>query len=343
MLTRVCLLFLVVAMIGCGGLTGSGSRAITFRATGAPAYYLVANPADGRLYYDVSNPSTSTGGGGGTTGGGSLSSMDPASPASPTSLVTFTESPGVVAVSDDGTTAYVALQTQIAKVDLTNPSNVTYYPMGIDGTLGQLVPVNLAVLPGHSNSVVVAYVGVNDYSHVITALFTDGVQQSNTVADSGRTGLSFVGSNQMVATRSSGGVVSLLRMSVDSSGITLQTTIPLAVSNPSDLQMVAADGRVYFRSGEVFDATSGALVKACDVPNPAMAIGVVPSKHRLYFWAGFDLLVSFDSSGAITPIPTQSLPASGGLPSSCPMVALGNDGLAFVQSDGTIGLVDHTP
>lgn len=349
MLIRAWLLFLFVAfVIGCGGLGGSSNGNLTFRTTNALATALASNTSNGVIYYITANPSTGTGTGtgtgggtGGTTGGGSFSSLDPRS-GSPTTLATFTEGPVAVAVADDGRTAYVALRTQFAKIDLQTPQNVTYFTVGSDATIGQYAPFDIAVLPGHSNSVAVTYVGTSDYSHTNTAIFTDGVMQPNPVSGSATDGLSFVSASQLVGIRKSGAVVSLVKMAADPAGITLQSAIPLNVSDPSAIEMQAGDGRVYLRSGEVFDIADGSLIKKFDVPWPQMAIGIVPSRKRLYFWAGFNLLLSYDSQGAITPLPVKNLPASGGLPSR-PMAAFGQNGLAFIQSDGTIGLVQHAP
>jgi DNA-binding beta-propeller fold protein YncE len=85
--------------------------------------------------------------------------------------------PSALAVSDDGTTAYIGTRDNpaIVRVDLQSRQETARYPTPV--LVNPLVVYDMDVVPGNPNQLVVVYSGLSDYSNLGEAILLDsGVQ-----------------------------------------------------------------------------------------------------------------------------------------------------------------------
>lgn len=186
-------------------------------------------------------------------------------------------SPRKIAVTDDDTTAYVALDgaNHIVKVDLLSFVVVDHIVLPDDTSFGPMYAADVAVAPGR-NDVIVAALSRFGISPPIGGVyaFEDGVAlDKHTISHASPSNLEFVGSNTIYGYDLSGGN-ELYRLSLDDDGVTL-------VSEVHNYE--SGWGHELERVGELIATSSGQLI------DPA-----VPQKIR-----------TFDASGAFEPTPTD--------------------------------------
>ncbi len=207
---------------------------------------MVFNPVNGLAYLSI--PST-----GSTVAGNSIVSFDPATGALGKPLFVGSE-PGVMAVSDDGTTLWVALNgtSAIRKVDLVNAIAGTQYSVSALNTYSGTTLTAILVLPGTTDSVAVSngnLLGIYD-AGVLRGATVNGNSVYALQADKSR--------NELYA-----GGYSLQAYTYDSTGLTLKSSgntsyNSVASSNFDELQL--AGGRMYTDFGKVYDPESSSLL-----------------------------------------------------------------------------------
>jgi DNA-binding beta-propeller fold protein YncE len=130
---------------------------------------LLFNPVDGRIYASV--PGTVP------TYGNTVTAIDPATGALGPSVFVGSE-PGKLALSDDGTTLYVALRgaPAVRVVDLTTLTAGLQFTLGSDPFAGPFYADDMAVQPGHPNVVAVSltYLDLTP-GHAGVAIFDNGI------------------------------------------------------------------------------------------------------------------------------------------------------------------------
>jgi trimeric autotransporter adhesin len=293
-----------------------------------PTNDLVYNPVDQLLYATV--PSSA-----GSPLGNSIVSIDPNTGLIGAPIWVGSE-PNRLAISDDGTTAWVSLlgSPSMLKADPTaGPTPVQVYFPG--GWGENFYVTDVKVLPGTTDSVAAAEEG-------IVSIYDDSVQRPKTSSDysvTSSTAASFLTFGTTPSTLYGYYYTpSLIVYSVDSTGIS-------AAQNPTSPGQGSYDlrfdnGRLYLTSGGVFDAATGNLLgtfAAAGPVAPDSSVGrafilnspnnVAPAPTQV---TAFDLQ-TFASIGsvAIGGIQPGSFPLA--TPSGPPMtlVRWGQDGLAF--------------
>ncbi|MFI5385079.1 MAG: hypothetical protein ACHQ50_03070, partial [Fimbriimonadales bacterium] len=328
--------FLVIGigatLAGCGGFSASSSGgALHVRKVNVQAMFLVANPANGQLYF-LTN----------TAAGGGLFRLNPATGAT-ASVAAFPYKPSALAIADDGHTAYVDFMAddKFVKVDLATGTLGTYFSIGSDPVNGQFGAPNLAVPPGQPDSVVINY-SLGGYGK--TALFTNGVIQPNVMtSDCGN--LTFAGPGVAYGDFVSFGLLILCRVSVDASGVTLVSS-QQGVAAPNNFETVEfASGLAYTSVGEVLDPATNTLLGTCAVPNNGqftIAFTPAPSRNRVYYVDDNDRLVTFETQHD-TLVSVQQFNEAGNPFFPEFLVPFGEHGLALITPDNTIALVDNAP
>ncbi|MGI4756368.1 MAG: beta strand repeat-containing protein [Janthinobacterium lividum] len=205
---------------------------------------MVFNPVNGLAYLSI--PST-----GSTVAGNSIVSFDPATGALGTPIFVGSE-PGVMAISDDGTTLWVALNgtTAIRQVDLVHAiAGPQYSISAIADYSGFLAAI--VVLPGTTNSVAVA-------SGYTLGIYDSGVLRGSTVSVNSVYALQADGTRSELYT---GGYNTVQAYTYDGAGLRLKSSGTNNYSNnvasSSFDEMQLAGGKLYTDYGRVFDPESG--------------------------------------------------------------------------------------
>lgn len=227
-----------------GGGTSTGVNFTTYLPV--VSNNMVYNPVNGLAYLSI--PST-----GSTLSGNSVVSMDPATGTFGTAIFVGSE-PGVMAVSDDGKTLWVALNgtNAIRKVDLVNGVAGAQYSVSALGTSTSYNVSAMLVLPGTTDSVAVT-------NSNALGIFDAGVLRGSIVYVNSAYAL------QADGTRSElyAGGYSLQAYTYSNSGLTLKSSGNynynyLASSGYDEMQL--SSGVMYTDIGRVFDPESSALL-----------------------------------------------------------------------------------
>jgi trimeric autotransporter adhesin len=253
---------------------------------------LVYNSHDGKLLASV--PSA-----GSPSLGNSVVTIDPYT-GNVSNPIWVGSEPGKLALSDDGTTLWVALNgaSSVRKVDLTTKTatSVQVYFAG-DPHTGLVSFTDLAVMPGNPNTVAVGYSGV--------VTIVDGtVKRTNTGL-----GSYFVFGTSPNKLYSGGSYSGYSVLSIDSTGVASTTSFP--VSNSGNGLKYDA-GRVYGTSGVVIDADAGALLGTFSSSGPvapdSSAGRAFILNNGTQYSNSFDRITAYDST---TLVPVGTLPISG--------------------------------
>jgi len=207
---------------------------------------MVYNPVTKLAYLSI--PST-----GSTLTGNSIVSMDPATGAFGTPIFVGSE-PGVMAVSDDGTTLWVALNGSYAirKVDLVNGVALGQYTLSALQSYTTSSVTAMLVLPGTTDSVAVT----DSYS---LGIFDAGILRGSRMNVSSAYALQADQSRSELYVGSS----TLQTYAYSNAGLTLKSSggsnyVYLATSGFDEMQL--SSGKMFTDIGKVFDPESAALL-----------------------------------------------------------------------------------
>ena len=214
---------------------------------------MVYNPVNGLAYLSI--PST-----GSTVTGNSIVSLDPATGALGTPIFVGSE-PGVMAVSDDGKTLWVALNgsAAIRKVDLTASVAGPQYSIAAVVYSGN-IPTAMLVLPGTSDSVAIT----TSYQ---LGLYDAGVLRGNTVSVSSAYALQADGTRKELYV----GAYGLQAYTYGSTGLALKSSggnsnyNSIASATYDEIQLVS--GKIFTDIGRVFDSESAGLLGSFQLNN----------------------------------------------------------------------------
>lgn len=211
---------------------------------------IVYNATDGLLYASV--PVSAIG-----SGGNTLVGIDPVT-GNIMRQIWVGSNPNKLALSTDGTQLFVGLDGAgaVAQVDLTTGTVVNQFSLG--GGPGVYNPPYtasyLAAVPGSPNSVAVAAQGSYLGGNGVT-IYDSGVARANSSSGVGEGPLSFGSSSSILYMVNN---TTIEQLTVGSTGITAAST--LATENYYSSSIQYDDGQLYLSSGQVFNASSGALL-----------------------------------------------------------------------------------
>ena len=348
---------------------GGVSGALAFTSYLAlPNTAMALNPVNGLLY--VSVPSSA-----GSPYGNSVVSVDPATGIIGKPIAVGSE-PGKLAISSDGTTAWVGLDaaSAVRRIDLTTGTAGMQFSLGGNTGLYAFPPIvhAIAVLPGTKDSIVVSYMNNYYLYDDEVVIFDNGVPRTNHATASTITSIPAIAVNPSkpevyFTSYESGYQV----WSYDANGLT-----HLAGDNgdysSSGLYGTALQvdgGRAYLDSGVVLDAESGTLQGTFYTDGTTVAKGPMVSDSALgknfillntsspYYGQApaYVTLQAFRESD-LTPVPSGSVQVGGaqagqkygagdssnttlnGPNAIDTLVRWGSDGLAFRAANGIFSI-----
>ena len=199
------------------------------------------------------------------TPAGAVRSVDPATGALGAPIAVGSN-PTVLALSDDGTTLYAGLQASgsVRKVDLTSNAAGLQFTIPNTGFGGAGYANDLAVQPGHPNTLALTTQEFNSSGNNGPEIFDDGVKRPNGLGIYQGTRLLFTAADRLVAYDTSSTDDTLRGVTVDAQGATLAQSVPSGL-NSFGTRFVLAGGRLYDRGGVVFDAASLTRLGAFDL------------------------------------------------------------------------------
>ena len=256
---------------------------------------IVYNAADGLLYASVMVS-------GSGSGGNTVVGIDPAT-GTTKRTIWVGSNPDKLALSTDGTQLFVGLDgaAAVAQVDLPRGEVIRRFSLG--GGPGVYNPPftakALAALPGKPDSVAVASTGD-------IAIYDSGVARARK-ASVASTGLSF-GPSASVLYSTTGGQIQ--KLTVGPTGITATKTLASPSYGANSIQYDG--GRLYLSSGQVLNASTGALLGTFYASGNTQANGPVVSDPALK--KAFIGITSFSSNGQVSAFNESTFTLSGSIP-----------------------------
>jgi alpha-tubulin suppressor-like RCC1 family protein/DNA-binding beta-propeller fold protein YncE len=260
--------------------------------------------------------------------GNMLVEMDPNTGALGRRLFVGSE-PKQVAVTDDGAFAYVGLggTNRVVKVDLATFTVALSFATGPDtGTSGPLFPQRIKPLPGRNDAVAVSVInGSGDHSGIW--IFVDGVPlPTHTDMQTPSDHLEFVNPSEIMGFKDHGGYYAMLRYEVDSSGVRRTAWRQEGFAKKAyDIRYLS--GKLYYSSGFVTDAVTGATLPALPVDNGRL-VEVNPATSQIAFLAGNSIVI-FDAASS-AQIAARNFPE---LPAGANSFVATSDGFVVAAKD----------
>ncbi len=295
---------------------------------------ILYNSKDGLLYASIPPISANS-------GGNSVEGIDP-NTGNVMRQIWVGSNPNKLALSSDGTQLFVGLdgEASVAQLDLTQGKVVNKIALG--GGSGVYNPplkaLYLATVPGAPNSVVVAtQAGLGTSGSGVT-IYDSGVPRANNWS-SGEGPVSF-GSSGSTLYVVSGNTVE--QLTVDSTGITAAAALANVSNSPNWLQY--DNGELYLASGQVLNATSGALQGTFYNADNTVATGAIVSDSTLgrafvassNFSSNSNQIMSYDESSfnLLGQIQVNGVGESGYGSTFQRIVRWGQNGLALLPNPG---------
>ena len=273
---------------------------------------IVYNATDGLLYASV--PVSGIG-----TGGNTVDGIDPVT-GNVKRQIWVGSNPNKLALSTDGTQLFVGIDgaAAVAQVDLTKGAVVNQFSLG-GGTGVYNAPFTaawLAAVPGSPNSVAVSAAGSFSGTGSGVTIYDSGVPRAKASTGIGYGAIAF-GSSSSILYMMNGGTIE--QLTVDSTGISAATALGSATNAyPSYIQY--DNGRLYLSSGQVFNATTGAILGTFYSSASSPASGPVVSDSTL--GRAFVGVTNFSSSGQVLTFDETTFNTLGNIPVS----AIGTQG-----------------
>jgi YVTN family beta-propeller protein len=296
-----------------------------------PARDVVYDPRTGRLYASLDSAAGAR--------AGTVVAIDPATGAV-TGSVPVGASPGRLALSDDGTALWVAVDGtgQVVRLALPGLTPGTSFSPGPERV------TQMEVMPGHPGTVVLQQEGCCGTAGDIAVLYDNGVRRPRTAPGPYVHSIAFGEDGDVVYAADAQTTLwafHTYRVAADGLSETkLTEREPLAGSQ----RMVYAAGRVYGLFGQVADAQRHELLGTFANVFTASSMAVDAGVGRVYFFdsAAGNALRVFDGN-TLALLGTFSVPGASRLPGNPPerLLRWGTDGL--VLSDGTSIHILHSP
>jgi hypothetical protein len=263
---------------------------------------IVYNARDGLLYASI--PVSSVG-----TGGNTVAGIDPVT-GNIMRQIWVGSNPNKLALSTDGTQLFVGLDGSgaVAQVNLSTGAVVNQFSLG--GGPGIYNPPYtasyLAAVPGSTNSVAVSSAGSFDGGTGVT-IYDSGVPRAKSSSGVGYGPLTF-GSSSSILYMVNGATIE--QLTVGSTGITAAAT--LATTSVSVTSIQYDNGQLYLSSGQVFNATSGALLGTFYSSASSPATGPIVSDSTL--GRAFIGVSNFSSSDEVLAFNEATFNTTGTIP-----------------------------
>lgn len=249
--------------------------------------------------------------------------------------------PGRIAVSDDGSRAYIGLQgsPNVRVVDLQNRRSCYEFPL-VDARSSQqtLVANDMTVLPGQPDTVVVATRSSTSFSYGGPVI----VVQNGSARPEQFTGLTsypaFVEAIDESRVWAQGSYAGLLRLDVNERGIHPFLTVSnSSVSSSSTSDALLAGDILYYSSGQAYDPQLGRVVGTFPSTGP---VAVDVARHEAYFFANYFSSPSYMSEVRVydtrtfTLLRTMPFPGTTSVSSANQLLRFGDSGLVLNLSTG---------
>jgi hypothetical protein len=288
---------------------------------------LISDPTTKMLYASV--PS-SVG-----AGGNSITTIDPVAGTSGNSVFVGSE-PTVITECDDGHTIYVGLDGAgaVRQFDLTSQTPGLQFSLGQDSFNGVYSMSDIAVAPGVTNLVAVArtFRGLSPPEAGV-AVFDNGVQRTKTGPGhiNGSDFMVFANTSLLYGITQSG----LSTMTVDSTGVTVNGTVPFYPGSGDSLKLV--NGLLYGGAGQVLDPSTGTIVGTFSRTGTSFAIDA--ANNRIYFLTGGTPSVQVFAYNLDNFLPVGFINIGGVNGAVSSLVRWGANGLAFRTTGGQVFLI----
>ena len=254
--------------------------------------------------------------------------------------------PGKLAISDDFTSIYVALDgaAQVRRFDVASQMPGLAFSLGSDSFFGPHYAQDIAVAPGNAGTIAVSrkYLGVSP-QHAGVAIYDNGVSRPlQTATHTGSNVIEFSSSPSILYGYNNETTEFGFRtMSVNASGVaTTNVQGNLFSGFSADIQFEG--GRIYSTSGRVIDPVSRTLLGTFPLPTGGDLRGVVADSAlaRAFFLFATSSSVRILAFDVNTFIQTGSLtlPAQGDTFKMGSLVRWGQRGLAFRTATDVITL-----
>lgn len=234
--------------------------------------------------------------------GGAVQSLDPSTGAVGTTFQVGSN-PNVIALSDDGSTLYAGLRTtgMVQKIDLTTNTLGQQFAALTNGSGVAGYATAIAVQPGHPSTLALAAEGFIPVFGYGASIFDDGVKRPNGLGFLEGRALAWTATDRLVAWDDLSSDDTLRSVSVNAPGATTTRSADTGL-NSFETDFVFSNGRLYDRSGVVFDANTlqrvGAFNLNIETPRDAdLGPAIDPVRKRAYFVKLFNQtprLYSFD-------------------------------------------------
>jgi hypothetical protein len=270
---------------------------------------IVYNTTDGLLYASI--PVSGLG-----SGGNSVAGIDPVT-GTVMRQIWVGSNPNKLALSTDGTQLFVGLDGAgaVAQVNLSTGTVVNQFSLGGGpGIYNPPYTANyLAAIPGSPDSVAVASAGSFDGGTGVT-IYDSGVPRAKSSSGVGYGPLSFGSSSSILYMAGT----TIEQLAVGSSGITGAT--PLASASGSVTSIQYDNGQLYLSTGQVFNASTGALLGTFYSSGSTPATGPIVSDSTL--GEAFVGVSNYSSSGQVLAFNETSFNSTG----SVTVNGVGTDG-----------------
>ncbi|MSM39335.1 MAG: hypothetical protein GJT30_06910 [Geobacter sp.] len=272
---------LLLSVSGCGGSGTSAPPPAAFTITLA-TNDLVYNPFDGYIYASV--PSREG------VNGNSVALINPVSGAVGPYIFVGSE-PGKLALSDDGSYLYVALDgsAEVARLDLLPATPVAdiRFSLGSDPTFGPYYVDDMAVLPSNPRSVAVSrkVLGVSP-RHAGVAVYDDGaIRTTVTPGATGSNVITFAGSpTTLYGYNNETSLFGFYRMAIDASGVTV-TDVTQSLISGYNVDITSDGTFIYATSGQVIDPRPATPSLVATIPGMGATTLVAPDPvGRIIFY-----------------------------------------------------------
>jgi hypothetical protein len=258
-------------------------------ATDIVVNHVVCDAARGKLVASV--PSADP------TLGNRLAVVDPITGAVDRSIPIGSE-PGEMALSDDGTTLWVAIDgaSSFRKVDLRNDTAGPLVPLPTDSA-GVYYVEQMLALEGSTSAVAITYAIKNrSPARAGTAVFDDGVARPKALRGLAGSLLARGSTASELIGRASvpGSGDGLVRFTVDATGIVMGPAPTKGIGADDTVRFVRAGNRLLFADGQAYDATTFAKLGTY-VLEYGKAIAADPSNGTVYRSSEAGAIRSFDA------------------------------------------------
>lgn len=222
--------------------------------------------------------------------------------------------PGVIAVSDDGSFAYVGLDgaAAVRRVELTSMTTGLKFNLGRPELSETYFVDDMGVLPGLPDSVVVSRKDVNIIpSKAGVAVYDSGVKRPlSTPPFDGPNSIALLDSSTVVGYDNTSSEHGLWRLTIQADGITVQTHASYAL-NGYGHRIVTNSGEIFSTSGQAADGTTLQVLGSYGMTGPIVP-EVLPGMTALVGSDG--ARVELFDRVLFNPTRTITLPAAHGTP-----------------------------